>query len=136
MPFSKLSNRRKQQIVAKGMAALSVSTGGRIKEVASAIAARFSSKASANNSSTDNLKENIKVFSSKYLGNLKEKARIGATLTKGLTLEEGKSLTGLPISTLAWGRQEIQKGAFFQTNVCFSSSHSSHHSSTSQPSFL
>jgi hypothetical protein len=63
------------------------------------------------------LLSNIQNFCQVYLPLLPEKARIASVLTAGLSLADAAEITSLPPSTIHWGRNEIEEGRLFQSNV-------------------
>jgi len=60
---------------------------------------------------------NLIEFSKTYLPSLPEPNRIASLLTRGLTLEEAHGVTGVPVSSLSWGRREIENGESFRPEV-------------------
>ena len=64
------------------------------------------------------LKQNINKMFQFFLPILKEKSKMAAVLTEGLSLNEASRITSNPISSISWGREQIEnKNPIFIKNI-------------------
>ena len=116
--FCDLRKRRKQELVSEAISKISMLSRGSPEELLKAVAKRVFGDTDAN-SQLEELRVNIAEFAHVYLPSLPNQCRIAGVLTQGLTLRDSSALTGVPLSSIAWGRKEIHEGRFVQTKVGF-----------------
>jgi len=104
-----LGERQQQRLVTAAVEELKVLSRGEVKVVLGAVAQRVLGKDDAA-SQVQALKANIAAFCATQLPTLPDRCRIAAALTKGLALDEAEQLTGVALSSISWGRHEIQEG--------------------------
>ena len=106
-PFAELSSYTKRVRVRKAIETLREIEGGALEPLLQAVSAKVGVEKKSEESQ---LKENIAFFATHYLPQLPETSRSAAALTQGLLLREASELTGIPPSSLCWGKKELDIG--------------------------
>jgi len=113
--FCALGLRRRQQLVAEAASHLKRLSRGEPGSILDMLSGKLGWRREERQEI--NFIANLAEFSRTYLPSLPEPSRIAGLLTRGLTLEEAHGVTRVPVSSLSWGRREIENGRFFQLEV-------------------
>jgi hypothetical protein len=117
--FCELGPRRKQELVSAAVSNLSFLSRGAPEEILQCLNVRmFGHRDDHEREFLLDLKTNISEFCHVYLPSHPEKCRIAGLFSQGMTLEESSKLTGVSVSSIAWGRKEIENNSMKQTRVC------------------
>lgn len=110
--FCDLRSRRQQQLVAEAASHIKRISRGDHLALLGKVAGKLGWRTAEQREI--NFVANLVEFSREYLPSLPEPNRIAGLLTRGLTLQESHELTGVPLSSLSWGRNELEEGRFFR----------------------
>jgi hypothetical protein len=118
--FPDLGQRSKQYKITNAIKYLHHISKGNLKDILSAIQYRlFRKRDMETEVQLAALRMNIAKFCQMYLSTSLQKSRIVAMLTQSLSLSESHKLTGIALSSIAWGRKEILNGRLIQTEVSY-----------------
>ena len=116
--FCDLKERRKYQVVSDTVKAVTNLGRGNAVDLLRAVNKRvFGETGEEQVNFVWTLLRNIAEFSAHYLPHLTDKSRMAAVLTQGLALRDAHELTHVPLSSIAWGRKEVDEKRFVQTEV-------------------
>ena len=111
-PFSELSSYTQRIRVQQAISALeSVEKKGPPAPLLEAIAVKVGLQ--KENEKEMQLSANVAFFAETYLPLLPESSRPAAALTQGLLLKDASRLTGVPVSSISWGRHELEAGNLY-----------------------
>ena len=106
--FCDLGQKRQEQLVSEAIRELKVFGRSEIEDILAEISKRVLGNDRAEE--LKQMKENVAFFCATHLPSLPDKSRIAAALTRGLHLVEAEEITGIPSSSISWGRHELKQG--------------------------
>jgi len=133
--FCDLGPRRKQEQITAALKELKVLGRSDGKEILRELNKRVFGEDDVI-SQVQQLKDNIAFFCATQLPSLQDQSRIAAALTRGLSLREAADLSGVPGSSISWGRGEIKEGRPTEKEVRTNTSKKNCRSRTSHLSLL